>query len=153
MTNNVCITVRDYGKIKIELYPDVAPITVENFKNLVAAGHYTGTIFHRVIKGFMIQGGAGSRVASIKGEFASNGVKNDLSHVRGVISMARANAKDSASDQFFICHGSPTYLDGNYAAFGKVTEGMEVVDAIASVKTGVNDRPTADVVIESIVFI
>ena len=113
MTNNVCITVKNFGKIRIELYPDKAPITVENFKKLVAEGHYDGTIFHRVINGFMIQGGAGSYASNIKGEFAANGVQNDLSHVRGVVSMARAKAYDSASDQFFICQGSPTYLDGN----------------------------------------
>lgn len=153
MTNTVCITVKDFGKITFELYPDKAPVTVENFKKLVAEGHYDGTIFHRVINGFMIQGGAGSGAANIKGEFAANGVQNDLSHVRGVVSMARAKAYNSASDQFFICQGSPTYLDGNYAAFGKVTEGMDVVDAIAAVSTNASDRPYTDVVIESIVFV
>ena len=150
------IEMENGGIIKLELYPDVAPITVENFVNLVNDNFYDGLIFHRVINGFMIQGGdptgtgGGGSGKNIKGEFASNGVQNDLSHVRGVISMARAPKYDSASSQFFIVQADSTYLDGNYAAFGRVTEGMEVVDEIASVATDRNDRPLEDVVIKSI---
>ena len=152
-SDTVIITVKDYGTITVELYPDVAPITVANFKKLVAQKYYDGTTFHRVINNFMIQGGAGASTGNIKGEFAANGVSNSLSHTRGVISMARANAYNSASSQFFICHGNPTYLDGQYAAFGKVTEGMDVVDAIAGVSTDSNDKPLSDVVIESVRFV
>ena len=150
------IEMENGGIIKLELYPDVAPITVENFVNLVSENFYDGLIFHRVIDGFMIQGGdptgtgGGGSGKNIKGEFASNGVQNDLSHVRGVISMARAPKYDSASSQFFIVQADSTYLDGNYAAFGRVTEGMDVVDEIASVATDRNDRPLEDVVIKSI---
>ena len=150
------IEMENGGIIKLELYPDVAPITVENFVNLVSENFYDGLIFHRVIDGFMIQGGdptgtgSGGSGKNIKGEFESNGVQNDLSHVRGVISMARAPKYDSASSQFFIVQADSTYLDGNYAAFGRVTEGMEVVDEIASVATDRNDRPLEDVVIKSI---
>ncbi|MBQ2278819.1 MAG: peptidylprolyl isomerase, partial [Clostridia bacterium] len=127
------------GIIKLELYPDIAPITVANFEKLVKEGFYDGLIFHRVIKNFMIQGGdptgtgMGGAKETIKGEFASNGVTNTLSHTRGVISMARSQKKDSASSQFFICHADAKYLDGDYAAFGKVIEGMDVVDEIANV--------------------
>ncbi|MBE6725740.1 MAG: peptidylprolyl isomerase [Ruminococcaceae bacterium] len=144
------------GIIKLELYPDVAPITVENFVGLVKDGFYDGLIFHRVIKGFMIQGGDpqgtgfGGSGKTIKGEFKKNGVENDISHVRGVISMARSQKMDSASSQFFIVQEDSTYLDGAYAAFGRVTEGMDVVDEIASVQTDQNDRPYEDVVIKSI---
>ena len=144
------------GIIKLELYPDVAPITVENFVGLVKDGFYDGLIFHRVIKGFMIQGGDpqgtgfGGSGKTIKGEFRANGVENDISHVRGVISMARSQKMDSASSQFFIVQEDSTYLDGAYAAFGRVTEGMDVVDEIASVQTDRNDRPYEDVVIKSI---
>ena len=122
--------------IKAELYPDVAPNTVNNFLSLVNKGFYNGLIFHRVIKGFMIQGGdpngngTGGSEKTIKGEFSANGVENDISHVRGVISMARANDPDSGSSQFFIVHEDSTFLDGQYAAFGHVTDGMDVVDAI-----------------------
>lgn len=130
------ITVRDYGTITLELYPDVAPLTVDNFVKLCNEGFYDGLTFHRVMSGFMIQGGdpqgngTGGSDETIKGEFAANGVKNDLSHKRGVISMARAKSPDSASSQFFIVHQDSEFLDGSYAAFGAVTEGIEVVDAI-----------------------
>ena len=130
------ITVRDYGTITLELYPDVAPITVDNFVRLCNKGFYDGLTFHRVMSGFMIQGGdpegngTGGSDETIKGEFAANGVKNGLSHKRGVISMARAKSPDSASSQFFIVHQDSEFLDGSYAAFGAVTEGIEVVDAI-----------------------
>ena len=147
------------GIIKLELYPDIAPITVANFEKLVREGFYDGLIFHRVIKNFMIQGGdptgtgMGGAKENIKGEFASNGVKNSLSHTRGVISMARSQKKDSASSQFFICHADAKYLDGDYAAFGKVIEGMDVVDEIAGVKTNVSDKPLVDVVMKSVTII
>ena len=152
----VQIEMENGGIIKLELYPDKAPITVDNFVSLVNEGFYDGLIFHRVIKGFMIQGGDpegtgfGGSEKKIKGEFASNGVANDLSHTRGVISMARSKQKDSASSQFFIVQEDSTYLDGDYAAFGKVTEGMDVVDEIASVETDRYDKPLEDVVIKSI---
>ncbi len=152
----VQIEMENGGIIKLELYPDVAPITVENFVNLVNEGFYDGPIFHRVIKGFMIQGGDpegtgnGGSGKTIKGEFALNGVQNDISHVRGVISMARSKLMDSASSQFFIVQADSTYLDGSYAAFGRVTEGMDVVDDIASVQTDRYDKPYEDVVIKSI---
>ena len=144
------------GVIKLELYPDVAPITVDNFVSLAKEGFYDGLIFHRVINGFMIQGGdpdgngTGGSGKNIKGEFAQNGVENNISHVRGVISMARARPMDSASSQFFIVQSDSTYLDGAYAAFGRVTEGMDVVDEIASVPTDRYDRPLEDVVIRTI---
>ena len=147
------------GIIKLELYPDIAPITVANFEKLVKEGFYDGLIFHRVIKNFMIQGGdptgtgMGGSSENIKGEFASNGVKNSLSHTRGVISMARSQNKNSASSQFFICHADAKYLDGDYAAFGKVIEGMDVVDEIAGVKTNFSDKPLVDVVMKSITII
>lgn len=134
-------------KIKLELYPDKAPITVKNFEKLVKEGFYDGLIFHRVIKGFMIQGGCpngngmGGPGYSIKGEFRSNGVNNDLRHERGVISMARSMMPDSAGSQFFIMHEDAPHLDGEYAAFGKVIEGMNVVDEIASVSVDRNDKP------------
>lgn len=134
-TNNVVMQT-EYGDIKITLYPDVAPITVENFKRLVGNGFYDGLTFHRIIDGFMIQGGdptgtgMGGSDEQIKGEFASNGVNNPLKHTRGVISMARSMMKNSASSQFFIMHEDAPHLDGEYAAFGKVTEGMDAVDAI-----------------------
>ena len=144
------------GIIKLELYPDVAPITVDNFVSLAKEGFYDGLIFHRVINGFMIQGGdpdgngTGGSGKNIKGEFSQNGVENNISHVRGVISMARARPMDSASSQFFIVQSDSTYLDGAYAAFGRVTEGMDVVDEIASVPTDRYDRPLEDVVIKTI---
>ena len=130
------ISVKDYGKINLDIYKDVAPITSDNFINLVKSGFYDGLTFHRIIKGFMIQGGdplgngTGGSEQRIKGEFAANGVQNNLSHKRGVISMARSNHPDSASSQFFIMHEDGEFLDGNYAAFGEVTSGIEVVDAI-----------------------
>ena len=130
--------------IKIKLYPDVAPITVANFEKLVKEGFYDGLIFHRVISGFMIQGGdpmgtgMGGAKEKIKGEFLANGVRNDLKHTRGVISMARSNDPDSASSQFFIVQADSTYLDGQYAAFGKVTKGMDIVDKICE------DTPVTD---------
>ncbi len=150
------IEMQNGGIINLELYPDKAPITVENFVSLVNEKFYDGLIFHRVIKDFMIQGGDpegtgfGGSGKTIKGEFTANGVANDLSHVRGVISMARSKQMDSASSQFFIVQKDSTYLDGQYAAFGKVIEGMDVVDEIASVATDRNARPLEDVVIKSI---
>jgi peptidyl-prolyl cis-trans isomerase B (cyclophilin B) len=137
------------GKImKGELYPEVAPITVENFVNLIKNNFYDGLIFHRVIAGFMIQGGGYDKdfntkdCPSIKGEFNSNGIKNDLLHTRGVLSMARTMVKDSASSQFFIMHADAPHLDGDYAAFGKITEGLDVVDEIANSTTNFQDVPT-----------
>lgn len=143
----VSILMEDGSAIKVELYPDVAPNTVNNFISLVKKGFYDGLIFHRVIPGFMIQGGdpngngTGGPGYDIKGEFSSNGFKNDLKHTRGVISMARASHPDSAGSQFFIMHEDAPHLDGKYAAFGKAIEGMDVVDKIASVKTDYNDKP------------
>lgn len=146
----VTIEMENGKKIKIELYPEIAPITAANFEKLVRQGFYDGLIFHRVIKGFMIQGGdpegtgMGGSGERIKGEFEANGIKNDLKHTRGVISMARSQDPDSASSQFFIMHEDAPHLDGQYAAFGKVVEGMDVVDEIASVKTDFRDRPVAE---------
>lgn len=134
--HHVKINVKDYGTISVELYGDEAPITVANFLKLAKDGFYDGLTFHRIISGFMIQGGAplgtgmGGSDQEIKGEFSNNGVENPLSHTRGAISMARSQIKDSASSQFFIVHEDSTFLDGDYACFGYVTEGMEVVDAI-----------------------
>lgn len=136
--------------ISLELYPEVAPITVENFTELVKRGFYNGLIFHRVIRGFMIQGGCpdgtgmGGAEKNIKGEFLANGVNNTLKHERGVISMARARSYDSASSQFFIMHEDAPYLDGQYAAFGRVTDGMDTVDEIAETATDHMDRPFED---------
>lgn len=152
----VVIEMENGKKIKIELYPDKAPITVENFENLVKEGFYNGLTFHRVISGFMIQGGdplgtgTGGSKKKIKGEFRSNGVQNDIKHVRGVISMARSANPDSASSQFFIMHKDAPHLDGQYAAFGKVVEGIEVVDEIASVATDFRDKPTVPQVMKSV---
>ena len=152
----VVIEMENGKKIKLELYPDIAPITVENFEKLVKDGFYDGLIFHRVIEGFMIQGGCpegtgmGGPGHHIKGEFASNGVKNDLKHTRGVISMARSMMKDSAVSQFFIMHMDAPHLDGNYAAFGKVIEGIEVVDEIAAVETDWQDKPKTKQVMKSV---
>lgn len=143
--HNVKIEVEDYGDIELELDADTAPITVTNFINLANDGFYDGLTFHRIISGFMIQGGdpkgngTGGSSNKIKGEFSSNGVKNDISHVRGVISMARSNLYDSASSQFFIVHEDSTFLDGEYAAFGHVTSGIEVVDKICE-KVKVEDQ-------------
>ena len=134
-------------KIKMELYPDIAPISCDNFEKLVKKGFYDGLGFHRIIPGFMIQGGCpegngtGGPGWTIKGEFAANGVKNDLKHTRGVLSMARAMDPDSAGSQFFIMHEDAPHLDGQYAAFGKVVEGMDVVDEIAEVRTDFRDKP------------
>ena len=158
-TDYVMIDVAGYGKILIRLYPDVAPATVENFKNLVSEGFYDGLIFHRVIEDFMIQGGdplgtgTGGSDKNIVGEFASNGFENNLPHVAGVVSMARANDPNSASSQFFICHKTSEHLDGDYAAFGYVVYGQSVVNKIAKVSTNSNDKPLANVVINSIKFV
>ena len=143
----VTIEMENGGKIVAELYPEVAPISVNNFISLIKKGFYDGIIFHRVISGFMIQGGdpqgtgMGGPGYCIKGEFAQNGVKNNLSHKRGVLSMARTMVPNSAGSQFFIMHADGDFLDGQYAAFGAVTEGMDVVDAIAAVKTDRMDKP------------
>ncbi len=150
------IEVKEFGTIEVELNPSVAPITVENFVKLANKGFYNGLTFHRVIKGFMIQGGCpkgngtGGPGYSIKGEFYANGINNPLRHTRGVISMARAMDPDSAGSQFFIMHQDAPHLDGQYAAFGKVIKGIEVVDAIASVNTNYYDMPLNKVVIKSI---
>lgn len=147
----VVIELENGKEIKLELYPDKAPITVANFLKLVGQGFYDGLIFHRVISGFMIQGGdpegtgTGGSGERIKGEFLLNGVPNDLKHERGVISMARSRRPDSASSQFFIVHEDAPHLDGSYAAFGRVVEGMDAVDAIAEVDTDYGDRPLTDV--------
>lgn len=146
----VKLEMQNGGVIEIELYPDKAPKTVENFEKLVKEGFYDGLIFHRVISGFMIQGGDPTGTGysgsdeTIVGEFTSNGIANDLSHTRGVISMARSMNPNSASSQFFIVHQDSPFLDGNYAAFGKVVRGIEVVDAIASVETNASDKPLAE---------
>lgn len=159
-TNYVQIELECGAYIVIELYPDAAPITVENFKKLVSEKFYDGIIFHRVINGFMIQGGApegtgmGGSPDKIQGEFASNGVANPISHTTGVISMARrGNDKNSASSQFFIMHKTATRLDGDYAAFGKVWRGIETVNQIASVPTDGSDKPLTDVVIKTMSFV
>ena len=143
----VTITMEDGSVMKAELYPEIAPNTVNNFISLVKKGFYDGLIFHRVIEGFMLQGGdpngtgMGGPGYSIKGEFAHNGFKNDLKHTPGVLSMARAMNPDSAGSQFFIMHKTSPHLDGEYAAFGKLTEGIEVVNAIAATRCDYNDRP------------
>ena len=150
------ITMENGSKIVCELYPDIAPESVRNFISLCNRGFYNGLIFHRVIPGFMIQGGCpqgtgmGGPGYCIKGEFAANGVQNDLRHSRGVLSMARSSSPNSAGSQFFIMHQDAKHLDGQYAAFGKVTSGMDVVDAIAKTRTGRNDRPVEDQKIASI---
>ena len=152
----VTITMENGDVMKAELYPEVAPISVNNFISLVKKGFYDGLIFHRVIKGFMIQGGCPDGIGtggpgySIKGEFAMNGVKNDLKHTEGVLSMARAMHPDSAGSQFFIMHKAAPQLDGSYAAFGKITEGMDVVNKIAETKTDYSDRPVEEQKIKSI---
>ena len=143
----ITITMEDGGVIRAELYPAVAPNTVKNFISLAKKGYYDGLIFHRVIKGFMIQGGCpegtgtGGPGYSIKGEFSQNGFQNELKHTEGVLSMARAMHPDSAGSQFFIMHKSSPHLDGAYAAFGKITEGMDVVNKIAETDTDYSDRP------------
>lgn len=146
----VTIEMEDGGIIKAELYPDIAPNTVNNFISLIKKGYYDGVIFHRVIPGFMIQGGdpegtgMGGPGYTIKGEFSMNGFPNDLKHTEGVLSMARTMIPNSAGSQFFIMHRNSPHLDGQYAAFGKVTEGMDVVDRIACTDTDMRDRPRAD---------
>lgn len=152
----IVIEMENGKEIKLELYPEIAPKTVANFEKLVGEGFYDGLIFHRVIPGFMIQGGdplgngMGGADEKIVGEFAANGIKNDLKHTRGVISMARSMAPNSASSQFFIMHEDAPHLDGSYAAFGKVVEGIEVVDEIASVPTDFSDRPRIDMVMKKV---
>ena len=162
----VTIKMKNGGVIKAELYPEIAPNTVNNFISLIDKGFYDGVIFHRVIPGFMIQGGdpdgngMGGPGYSIKGEFSRNGFKNELKHKRGVLSMARRGSDpeteetmNSASSQFFIVHKDSTYLDGKYASFGKVIEGMDVVDSLANSQTDDNDKPLSDKVINSIRFV
>ena len=157
MTNPIVTFEMENGDIiKAELYPEIAPNTVNNFISLINQGFYDGLIFHRVIKGFMIQGGdpegtgMGGPGYEIKGEFASNGFKNDLAHEAGVLSMARSMMPNSAGSQFFIMHKDSPHLDGDYAAFGKVTEGMNVVDKIAESKTDRSDRPVDEVKIQKV---
>ena len=155
---NALINIKDYGEVELELYPDLAPITVDNFVKLVNKGFYNGLTFHRIIKGFMIQGGCpkgngtGGPGYQIKGEFAANGVNNPIKHERGVISMARAMNPDSAGSQFFIMHKDAPHLDGQYAAFGKVIRGIEVVDKVAGVQTDFRDKPLKPVIIETIII-
>ena len=153
------IEVKNYGTITVKLDGKIAPITVQNFVDLAESGFYDGLTFHRIIKGFMIQGGdpngngTGGSDKTIKGEFKDNGVKNNIKHKRGVISMARSSDYDSASSQFFIMHKPAPHLDGEYAAFGKVIEGMENVDKIAKTPTTFNDRPRNPQVIETITLV
>ena len=165
-TDLVMINVKDYGIMVAELYPDKAPITVENFKKLVSKNFYSGLTFHRVINGFVIQtgdpngDGTGGSEKTIKGEFEANGIKNNISHVRGVLSMARRGSNpeteatlNSASSQFYIVQEDATYLDGNYAGFGKLVSGYNVLDKIASVKTNMNDKPIDDIEIINVSFV
>lgn len=153
---DIIITMRNGDVMKAELYPETAPATVENFLKLIEEKFYDGMIFHRVIEDFMIQGGGYDengkvkQAASIKGEFAANGFNNNLMHTRGVLSMARTSFPNSASSQFFIMHRDAPHLDGQYAAFGKITEGIEAVDKIAAVKTDYADCPIEPQVIDSI---
>lgn len=152
----VTINMNTGDKITVELYPEIAPNTVNNFISLVNSGFYNGLTFHRIIKGFMIQGGCpdgngmGDPGYSIRGEFSMNGFENNLKHSAGVISMARSQMPDSAGSQFFIMHKDAPHLDGAYAAFGKVTEGMDVVDKLAEVATDYSDMPVVPVVMESV---
>ena len=154
-TVNIIIEMEDGGVMKGELYPEIAPISVENFLKLIDQDFFAGLIFHRVIPGFMIQGGGmdatmkGKECPAIQGEFKSNGFNNELLHTRGVLSMARTMIKDSASSQFFIMHEDAPHLDGEYAAFGKITEGLEVVDEIANTPTNFQDCPLTPVVIKT----
>lgn len=158
MAQNPIVTfvMDDGGIMKAELYPEVAPNTVNNFISLVQKGFYNGLTFHRVISGFMIQGGCplgtgtGNPGYSIKGEFSHNGVKNDLKHTPGVLSMARSMHPDSAGSQFFIMYETSPHLDGEYAAFGKVIEGLDTVDAIARVRTGWGDKPVTPVIMKEV---
>lgn len=155
-TVRIVIEMEDGGVMKGELYPEVAPITVENFLNLIDQNFFSGLIFHRVIPGFMIQGGGYDKdfnqheTKSIKGEFSSNGVVNNLLHTRGVMSMARTMIPDSASSQFFIMHDDSPHLDGEYASFGKITEGLELVDIIANMPRNMQDCPEIPVIIKTI---
>ena len=151
----ITVTMQDGSVMKGELYPEIAPNTVNNFISLVKKGYYNGLIFHRVIPGFMIQGGCpdgtgmGGPGYCIKGEFSQNGFKNDLKHTKGVLSMARTMAPNTAGSQFFIMHQTSPHLDGAYAAFGKITEGLDVIDAIANVPTNYMDKPMKDQVIKT----
>lgn len=153
---NVIFEMKDGGKFKVKLYPEHAPKTCENFVKLVQSGFYNGLIFHRIIPGFMTQGGdptgtgMGGSKETIVGEFSKNGIENNLKHKRGVISMARSMMMDSASSQFFICFEDAPHLDGSYASFGEVIEGMEEVDKMALVKTDFHDKPLTDVVMEKV---
>jgi len=146
------LQIENFGTLKIELYPNEAPNTVANFMNYVTQNFYDGLIFHRIIKGFMIQGGGNPQKKNrpISGEFKSNGFNNTLKHTRGVLSMARTMDRNSATSQFFIMHHDAPHLDGEYAAFGKVVEGLEIVDKIASVPTNAYDQPLEDVKIKTI---
>jgi peptidyl-prolyl cis-trans isomerase B (cyclophilin B) len=147
----VTITVKNVGEMKLQLFPDVAKNTVDNFINYIQDKSYSGSTFHRIIEDFMIQGGIVSDTnCSIEGEFLSNGISNNLSHYRGVISMARTSVKDSATSQFFIVHKDSTFLNGNYAAFGGLISGFNILDELAGVTTGYADAPTNEVVIKSI---
>ncbi len=154
--SDIIITMKNGDVMKAELYPEIAPETVGNFVNLINRKFFDGLIFHRVIKGFMIQGGGydekgnHKEAASIKGEFTKNGFTNNLKHTRGVLSMARTSFPNSASSQFFIMHEDAPHLDGQYAAFGKITEGLDVVDKIAGVRTDFQDCPLEPQIIESI---
>ena len=158
-TNFIKFVMENGKEMIAELYPEIAPVSVKNFQKLVDGGFYNGLIFHRVIPGFMIQGGCpqgrgtGGPGWIIKGEFAANGVKNDLRHTRGVLSMARSMAPDSAGSQFFIMHDDAPHLDGNYAAFGKLLEGIEVVDEICEVMTDFADRPVEDQKMKEVYFV
>lgn len=158
-TDFVKIIMQNGDEIVVELMPDFAPLTVANFKKLVGQGFYDGLIFHRVISGFMIQGGdpqgtgMGGSKETVKGEFRVNGFNNPLSHERGVISMARSQFYNSASSQFFICHADAKFLDGQYASFGKVVEGMDAVDRIAEVQTDHNDRPLTEQRMKKVAFV
>ncbi len=160
MANPMILIEMENGEVmKAELYPEIAPITVQNFLELVGKGFYDGTIFHRVIRGFMIQGGdpdgngTGGPGYSIKGEFTSNGVPNDLKHTAGVLSMARTQDPDSAGSQFFIMHADAPHLDGEYAAFGRIIEGQDVVNRIAETRVDWNDRPVEQQVMKRITIV
>lgn len=152
----VILKIQDYGDLKLEMDYQNAPNTARNFVELARKGFYNGLTFHRIIKGFMIQGGdpegtgCGGPGYSIKGEFSTNGVKNNIKHEKGVISMARSSHPDSAGSQFFIMHKPASHLDGQYAAFGRVVEGLDIIDRVASVKTTSGDKPVIPVIIESV---
>lgn len=155
VTEYVKISIKDHGDIVIRLREDIAPISVKNFRDLVADGFYNGLTFHRIIQNFMIQGGQNANVdvSTIKGEFSANGVDNDLLHLRGVISMARTAVMDSATSQFFICDATSPHLDGQYAAFGYVVAGLSTVDSVAAVTTNASDAPLSEVVMEKVCFV